>query len=33
VTIVYDTKKASVADYEKEFGRIGYEIKVLSPKQ
>ena len=33
VTIVYDTKKASVSDYEKEFGRIGYEIKVLSPKQ
>ena len=33
VTIVYDKRKSSLADYEKEFGRIGFEIKVLSPKQ
>ena len=30
VTIVYDKRKSSLADYEKEFGRIGFEIKVLS---
>ncbi len=30
VTIIYDKRKATVTDFEKEFGRIGYEIQVLS---
>ncbi|MEE3483180.1 MAG: heavy metal-associated domain-containing protein [Bacteroidales bacterium] len=30
VTIIYDKRKATVSDFEKEFGRIGYEIRVLS---
>jgi copper chaperone CopZ len=30
VTIIYDKRKATVSDFEKEFGRIGYEIQVLS---